>query len=209
MPLTDHVELQERQGRERASRVMLPRVWGEFIAGLAAWSWFVTITFKNSGYKGAAPASDFALDRISEWLADLQAAAGGRPIGWVLAEEFGRLGGRWHCHLLICGVSHLQRRFWWSEAFRRFGRTRIEPFNHEQGAAFYTAKYAAKALGEIHFGGFLAGHEFQRVIHSPDGRRIWVEDVRSSAPCATHAIKTPSAFIGKQFFHSGIPRWHR
>src|SRR5579872_3736283 len=149
MPLRDHAELQETRDRERARRVMLPRVWGEFLAGLAPWSWFVTITFKNHAYKGAAPARDFALSRTYGWLADLQGAAGGLQIGWVLAEEFGRLGGRWHCHLLICGVSHLHRRFWWSEAFRRFGITRIEPFNHKRGAAFYTAKYAAKALGEI------------------------------------------------------------
>jgi hypothetical protein len=22
----------------------------------------------------------------------------GNPIGWVIPEEFGALGGRWHCH---------------------------------------------------------------------------------------------------------------
>jgi hypothetical protein len=209
MPLTDHVELQERRERERAWHVMLPREWGEFIADLAEWSWFVTITFKNAAYNGAAPARDLALSRISGWLVDIQAAAGGCQIGWVLAEEFGRLGGRWHCHLLISGVSQLHRRFWWREAFRRFGISRIEPFNRERGAAFYTAKYAAKSLGEIHFGGFLAGHELHRMVHSPDGRRFWEEDVSSSPPSATHAIKTPSAFIGKEFFHTGLPRWHR
>lgn len=164
----------------KIQRARLPREWGEFIAGLAPWSWFVTITFKNSAYNGAAPTRELALSRISEWLADLQAAAGGQQIGWVLAEEFGRLGGRWHCHLLICGVCHLHRGFWWREAFRRFGISRIEPFNHERGAAFYTAKYAAKALGEIHFGGFIAGREFERMIHSPDGRRVWADAVNSS-----------------------------
>jgi hypothetical protein len=50
-------------------------------------------------------------------------------IGWVVAEEFGRAGGRWHAHLLICGVRHLRRKTWWKRAFRRFGRSRIEPIH--------------------------------------------------------------------------------
>lgn len=209
MPLRDHSELQERRSREIARRAMLPHEWGEFIAGLASWSWFVTITFKSAAYSGAAPARDLTLCRISEWLSDLQAAAGGSRIGWVLAEEFGCSGGRWHCHLLIAGVSKLRRRFWWGEAFRRFGQTRIEPFNFEKGAAFYTAKYAAKALGEIHFGGFLAGKEFQRMIHSSNGQRSWADNLNSSPPSATHAVKVPSAFLGKDLFHTGVRKWHR
>lgn len=50
-------------------------------------------------------------------------------IGWVIAEEFGRLGGRWHVHLLIKGVHKLRRKKWWRRAFFRFGRTRIEPIH--------------------------------------------------------------------------------
>jgi hypothetical protein len=52
-----------------------------------------------------------------------------RAIGWVIAEEFGRIGGRWHVHLLIRGVQHLRRKKWWKRAFVRFGRSRIEPIN--------------------------------------------------------------------------------
>lgn len=47
-------------------------------------------------------------------------------IGWVIAEEFGRVGGRWHVHLLVTGVTHLRRKKWWKRAFVRFGRSRIE-----------------------------------------------------------------------------------
>jgi hypothetical protein len=50
-------------------------------------------------------------------------------IGWVIAEEFGRAGGRWHVHLLIRGARHLRRKKWWRRAFRRFGRSRIEPIH--------------------------------------------------------------------------------
>jgi len=50
-------------------------------------------------------------------------------IGWVIAEEFGRAGGRWHVHLIIRGVQHLRRKRWWKRAFVRFGRTKIEPIH--------------------------------------------------------------------------------
>jgi len=52
-----------------------------------------------------------------------------RVVGWVISEEFGRAGGRWHVHLLIRGVQHLRRKKWWKRAFRRFGRSRIEPIH--------------------------------------------------------------------------------
>jgi|SRR6516165_7346072 len=54
-------------------------------------------------------------------------AAATRQIGWVIAEEYGKVSGRWHLHLLIRGVQHLRRKKWWRRAFVRFGRTRIEP----------------------------------------------------------------------------------
>jgi hypothetical protein len=50
-------------------------------------------------------------------------------IGWVIAEEFGRIGGRWHVHILIRGVQHVRRKKWWKRAFIRFGRNRIEPIH--------------------------------------------------------------------------------
>jgi hypothetical protein len=50
-----------------------------------------------------------------------------KQVGWVIAEEYGRIGGRWHVHLLIRGVTELRRKKWWRRAFVRFGRTRIEP----------------------------------------------------------------------------------
>src|SRR5262249_10368694 len=50
-------------------------------------------------------------------------------IGWVIAEELGRAGGRWHVHILINGVQKLRRKRWWRRAFVRFGRSRIEPIH--------------------------------------------------------------------------------
>lgn len=52
-----------------------------------------------------------------------------RTIGWVIAEEFGRVGGRWHVHLLVGGARHIRRKKCWRRAFVRFGRNRIEPIH--------------------------------------------------------------------------------
>jgi hypothetical protein len=205
MALRDHASTQERSAARKQRRAKLPEAFGQFIAGLAPWSWFINpITFR-----GDAPCSDAAMKGIEEWLADLQANAG-RTIGWVIAEEFGALGGRWHCHGLICGVSHLRRRFWWQEAFRRFGRTTIEPFDPGQAGAFYASKYAAKAMGKIHFGGTLDGVELSRVIR-PDGiHRTWADSLSESSKAVhTHARIASSANLEKSFFRLGLGRWHR
>ncbi len=106
MALADHRMRQEEWARRRQQIVMLPEAYGEFISTLAEWDWFVTITFKE------IPVRDLAVARIEEWLADIQGAVGGKQIGWLLAEEFGRMGGRYHCHLLVTGVVNQMRKFW-------------------------------------------------------------------------------------------------
>lgn len=186
--LQDHGREVERWAKRAQWRAMLPRAYGDFIAGLAAWDWFVTITFRNE------IASDLAIERIKEYLADIQRSTG-KPVGWVLAEEFGSWGGRFHCHLLITGVARLYRHFWWSEAFRRFGRSEIRPFNPERAAAFYTAKYAAKALGQLHFGGTLAGSDLS------------LQTVPKCAGGGRDSI--PSADLPRAFYRLGLGRWHR
>lgn len=205
MGLTDHARKQERWTKRLRDRAALPQAFGDFLASLAPWSWFINpITFR-----GDAPCSDAAMKAIAEWLADIQAHAGASDVGWVIAEEFGALGGRWHAHGLIAGVSRLERKFWWREAFRRFGRTRIEPFDPEQAGTFYAAKYAAKALGQIHFGGTLSGVQLGRVMRV-DGRRVWADLLAArSAPCGTHGVVAPSANVERTFFRLGMRRWHR
>jgi hypothetical protein len=204
--LVDHASTQERWAARKRRRAQLPKAFGDFIASLALWSWFINpLTFR-----GDAPCSDAAMQAIQEWLADLQAIAGASQVGWVIAEEFGALGGRWHAHGLICGVSRFDRRFWWAEAFRRFGRTRIEPFNLRRAGAFYAAKYAAKALGKIHFGGTLAGVELSRVVRRDGARRSWSDSLtKRSAPSKTHALVVVSSNVEKDLFRLGLGRWHR
>jgi hypothetical protein len=112
------------------------------------------------------PVPDRALVEIKDWLFDLQTAAD-RPIRWMIAEEFGDIQGRYHCHALIAGVAHLRRDEAWQKAFERFGRTKIELFDPNKGGAFYAAKYAAKKLGALHFGGPLRDAEFVAQLGPP------------------------------------------
>ncbi len=201
MALTDHRVRQEEWVRRNQQRAILPEVYGEFISTLAPWDWFVTLTFRE------AIVSDLAVARIKEWLADLQADVGGKSIGWLLAEEFGRVGGRYHCHLLLTGVAKQSRKFWWSEAFRRFGRSEIRPFDPKQAAAFYAAKYAAKQLGHIHFGGTLSGTILDQFAHAADGKREWRDPLsESSEGRETQNIVSPSAFLERDFYRMTLNR---
>jgi hypothetical protein len=148
----------------------------------------------------AAPVPDLALAEIKDYLFELQEAAG-QPISWIIAEEFGRVGGRFHCHLLVAGVRHLRRDEWWAKAFERFGRTRIEPFNPEQGAAFYCAKYAAKQLGALHFGGPLQGEPFTAVLKP--GPKVGRETVTPSPEMPR------DEFRRSEFYPRGFSSWRR
>src|SRR5258708_12553140 len=99
MALADHRMRQEAWAKSKQQRALLPEAYGEFLSKLAEWDWFVTITFRD-----IIP-HDLAMTLIEEWLADIQARVGGKQIGWVFAEEFGRIGGAYYFHLLLAGVS--------------------------------------------------------------------------------------------------------
>lgn len=230
--LTDHRAELERRAYFAHARKEIPQAFGNFIAGLAQWDWFINpFTFRNlsraeearlvvpvssdgnvvrysqdprlvswrppSRYalRPGPPVPDAAFARITQYFSNMQASTGG-PIGWVLAEEFGRMGGRYHCHALVTGVAHLRRDVWWDEAHRRFGRTRIEPFDPRKAAAFYTAKYAAKQLGGLHFGGTLAG------INLSAARE-------TNLPIRHGVVVARSANVPNEFFHLTLPRRHR
>jgi len=130
---------------------------------------------------------------VQHWLTGVGKQAE-QPIGWMIAEEFGRLGGRWHCHGLATGVSHLDRRAIWLRAKQELGYTRIERFDPRRGAAFYAAKYAGRLPGRIHFGGSLAGVDLSKCEQSTSvggGRDVAV-----------------SVALPKRFFHICLPRRH-
>ncbi|SRR5579864_4542301 len=235
--LQEHRTEIERLGTLARDRRELPKAFGNFIAGLAEWHWFINpITFRDlrrelepreirirstdgirsfceqdprltiwqpSWRKQAwrwarqfgPPVPSVAFAKLKEFLAELEACAG-RPLGWVIGEEFGAIGGRYHCHALISGIGHLRRDEWWQKAYDRFGRTRIEPFDPQRAAAYYTAKYAAKQLGGLHFGGTLAGIDLSKI------------DNRESRPGGKVDI-TRSADMARGFYHNTLSRWHR
>lgn len=231
--LPDHRIEQERRSRQFRGRQELAPAFGNFIAGLAEWDWFINpITFRDRGRPaggesapsvihrdgsmsrygpdprlgawfpssrvrrmGGPPVPDAALAGVREYLADVGTAAA-TPIGWVIGEEFGNVAGRYHCHILVAGAGSLRRDVWWEEAFRRFGRTRIERFDPGRAAAYYTAKYAAKQLGGLHFGGTLAGVNLEKIEQPKDGIRRGTVVARSAA-------------MPRGFFHMTIPRKHR
>lgn len=210
--LRDFKVAQERWAFRQRERRLLPQAFGEFIGSLANWDWFINpLTFRDDSRTGGPPVRDVALARIYEYLSLLQKAASG-PIGWVIAEEFGSIGGRWHCHILIAGVRNLPRKFWWAEAHRRFGWTRLEPFDPTRGAAFYAAKYAAKALGNIHFGGILGDHRLSLLAPSSEGVEVFALSEGSSESkrvTETQVEIAASAELPQAFYRLSMPRWHR
>jgi hypothetical protein len=204
--LSDHGRELERWALRCRQRRDMPTAFGEFMAGLAEWHWFMNpISFRDEwrnahrssakpSWKTGPPCSDEALAYLGEYFADIEKMAG-RPVGWVLGEEFGPLGGRYHCHALVTGVADLSRRFWWGEAFRRFGRTLIEPFDGKRAATFYAAKYEAKQLGGLHFRGTIAGTVLSEF------------DIPTSV-CGKNTV-FPSAELPKEYYRLGLSRWHR
>jgi len=192
--LSDRRHAQERWTADRRRRREVADSFGYFLADLAEWDWFMNpISFRDDGPDGP-PVPDAALSRIREYFGLVQRGAS-KPIGWVVAEEFGRLGGRYHCHALVTGVSDLWRKFWWAEAFRRFGRTLIDPFDRERAAAFYAAKYEAKQLGGLHFGGTLAGKR--------------LSDFEIPIPSGGKHVIVASDQLPGDYFRLGLGRWHR
>jgi hypothetical protein len=192
--LTDHRTKQERWAWENRERRGLPRAHGNLITDLGPWHWFLTFTFRDSIAPFDPPTKASALRRIEEYFRRIQTAAG-HPIGWVIAEEFGRWGGKYHCHALLKGVADLPRDLWRRVANRRFGITEIERFNPTRGAAYYTAKYAGRFNGEIHYGGTLKGVDLSRCVQS-----------RSQGGGQDMAISVP---LTKDYFRMTCGRWHR
>jgi hypothetical protein len=132
------------------------------------------------------PVPDKALAELKDFLFEIQEAAD-TPIRAMIAEEFGRAGGRYHAHMLLAGVAHLRRDHWWEKAFERFGRTNISAFDPRRGGAFYAAKYASKQLGALHFIGPMPGGEFAAILKpAPDVGGV---DIVQSAAMSREGIR--------------------
>jgi len=137
----------------------------------------------------APPLPEAVLKGIETWLLDVQRLAG-LPIGWVTAEEFGRLGGRWHCHILVAGVSRVNRKWCLSEA-QHADRT-LRP---DTRGSLLHSQVRGRLPGALHFGGSLAGVALSKCEHS-----------RSQGGGRDVAMSVP---LLRSHFHMCLPRRHR
>jgi len=186
-PLVDHALEVERRNLRLAQRRAVAQAFGYFVAyQLALWDWFLTITFRDRAGVGL-PTPEMHRRQLFDFMLDLERAK--EHVGWLIAEEFGELSGRFHCHGLVAGVAALSRKEWWQIAHDRFGRSRIEPVRLQEAAAFYAAKYQTKQLGTLHLGGILAGVDL----------RAWEQ---SQVPAAGGCqVIAPSAEVPTALFH--------
>lgn len=80
-----------------------------------------------------------ALRRVRAALRELEKELGTHLRGMIVWDH-GKADHRLHFHLLIGGVRYLDREELWEKWFKKFGRTRIEPYIYGMGGAHYVAK---------------------------------------------------------------------
>lgn len=80
--------------------------------------------------------------------------ASGMPIAWYRGDQYGDKGGRFHFHLLVSNVAHVDH-FEWMRRWERMGGgfARIYPYDPDLGAAYYESTFVTKQLGESETGG--------------------------------------------------------
>src|SRR5438093_557178 len=98
--LVDHRYAQERWAHEGRERRRMANEFGRFVANLACWAWFSTITFRR------VHSAEVAIAKVTGFLT-LANRASPNPVGWLIAAEIGRLAERVHCHSLVSGVQTL------------------------------------------------------------------------------------------------------
>ncbi len=128
--------------------------WGQFLSQFS-WDWFVTLTFRGDpsqpwgrGFRRDSQVSSFHAHRLfARFMRDLERSSG-QPIYWFRGDEYGLVNGRFHIHALVGNVAAERRLYWMDRWERLAGFARILPFDPEQGAAHYCAKYVTKQFGD-------------------------------------------------------------
>lgn len=126
---------------------LLSRAMGEWLSGFN-WAWWATVTFR----------SDFTLNSARRAVRNfflMVEDAAGHPVGgfWAIERHKYRGGDDPaslvpHFHALVADVAGVSRRAVWEKCHRRWGRTRIEPYDPTRGASQYVSKYCAKETFE-------------------------------------------------------------
>jgi DNA invertase Pin-like site-specific DNA recombinase len=151
--LTDHRGRTARAAEDARQHRKQTKEFAEYLRQLAAWAWFVTLSFRH------AVSAERSVALIEQWLRQIELAASGGVI-WALAVSRGATGGRVHAHLLVAGVEGLDRGHWRADATTRFGDCLLEAYDHGRGGTEYFTKNAFAHHSEYKLGG--AGLEHLR-----------------------------------------------
>jgi hypothetical protein len=118
------------------------------------WQYFATITYVTHSYPwsrgfptsgSGRPTADFANHTFAFFTSQVETRLGAR-LDYVVADQYGRVNGRFHQHALLAGVG-LERypRREMAEWLRSHaGYSRIVPFEH--GAAYYISRYIGRDI---------------------------------------------------------------
>lgn len=119
---------------------------------LGTWQVFGTLTYATRNYPwqrgfpingSGRPHPDFAHNLFSAFTSHLEAEIG-HYIDYVVADQFGSIGGRFHQHCLLSapGLDKYSRNAIWQWLHDRAGWSRILP--SEKGAAYYISRYIGR-----------------------------------------------------------------
>jgi len=163
-----------------------------------SWQVFVTITFRTRsfpwgrGFPGPGsemPSPGFGHGVFDDFVSQL-AAQLGAPVDYILCDQTGRNGGRFHLHALLAadGLGEYPRAELEEWLRRRAGWSRALPF--ERGAAHYLGRYIGRNLGTAEWD-IMVG-DCKTV-----GNSEWPEVGRS--------VVVTSAELPKALFHQTMP----
>jgi hypothetical protein len=164
------------------------------------WMKFATISYGTtsqpwrSGFSMSEawrPSSEFGNRLFDRFVGQLEAWLGER-VDYIVADQYGRMNGRFHQHALLSatGLDRYPRRDMESWLCRNAGYSRVLPY--ERGAAYYLAR----------FGG--------RDLYRAEWRlRLGEEDARLDTRPKSGVIVARSAELPSDFFHQSLPGRHR
>lgn len=132
--------------------IELKQEWGDFLAGLANWDWFVTLTLRNPDNPQfplwTKPGWGTAKKAWRDFTSRARPALG--RLQWVMMFELQKWRGVPHIHALVAG-SDCRRMEMVDWAWNRWGITRVLAYDPQRGARFYLCKYLTKDIADIDF----------------------------------------------------------
>jgi len=159
---------------------------------------FGTITFRNLRTRSR----ECAIAEVQSFLEEIQAASR-KEMGWTIAASLGAEGGRFHCHVLVGGLSHSDIPILKAEASDRFGDAMFDQYDESLGGAHYLAKNALADGGDLRFG----GRFFDKPESEPVGRYV-IPGAGTTAEAATGTGHGIRVFLGAQGRKGSLPGFY-